>query len=136
VITRYIRLNCSLCLLALLVRPLTAWFSSGADLPALVEDCFSSLSKTDADAESAAQRWQTEQERLGGIINAKLISQALQEQFAIPPQELTVGVYMDETGGLQSIRIGLSGAAVWQDSHAIERWIEETLCCPAVVYIE
>ena len=126
--SKYLRLLCSLCLLLALVEPISALLLGVADLPARIEAYLSSLSEESEYDERAQQQWSQEQQRLDCALVAAALSQGLQREFSIAAQDMTLGVGADAAGErLVSVSVGLSGSAIWQDTHAIEDWLAQQL---------
>ena len=61
----------------------------------------------------------------------------LQDKFLIAAGDVSVEVVPDESQSLIShVRVALSGRAIWQNTHEIEQYIEKTLGCECIIYIE
>ena len=134
--SKYLRLLCSLCLLLALVEPISALLSAGVDLPARIEDYLSSLSEEAEYREQAQQQWSQEQQRLDCALVAAALSQELQREFSIAAQDVALSVRADAAGErLVSVSVGLSGSAIWQDTHAIEGWLAQQIGSSATVTV-
>lgn len=135
--SKYLRMLCSLCLLLALAEPVVMLLQTGAALPERIAAYAETLTLSPNASEEAQERWDREQQRLDGAIAARQLALALQSQFSISPDDITVTVRTDASSAqLSHVSVGLSNAAVWQNSHAIEAWIEEQLGCTASVYLE
>ena len=83
-------------------------------------------------------RQQIAQDRseLDAHLAAYAIERMLCEQFDIDANEMTVSVRVSkDEQQVESVYVALTGAAIWKDSHAIERYIREAFGCQGTVYI-
>jgi hypothetical protein len=137
-IARHIKLMTGLCLLCVLVTPVVSLLSSGIDLPARLEAALSDwLSIRDQADKDFSDRWQEEYEQLDVTFASQTIAGMLQDKFLIAAGDVSVEVVPDESQSLIShVRVALSGRAIWQNTHEIEQYIEKTLGCECIIYIE
>lgn len=130
---RHIRLIGSVCLALTLTLPLQTLIDGGKTLSEALHDWLCSIDQ-DSLTENAEHADTT---RLDGNFAALGVSQLLCTEFSLDPTQVSVSVRLnDDATALACVKIGLSGSAVWQDSHKIEEWVAQTLGCEAVVYIE
>ena len=126
------RLLCGVCMTLLLIRPITGFVESGADLSQALRDYWTDLSQQAEAQDSTAQQYR----ELDAHLVAYAIEQALCERFDITAEEMTVSIRIAVDGEqVEAVYVALSGQAVWKDSHAIERYIREAFGCTGTVYI-
>ncbi len=137
-IARHIKWMSGICLLVVLWTPLSTLFHSGETVPDRLTDALENwLNEGEASREEFDQIWQGEQERLDLVYASETIKQLIAEQFDLSLGDITVQVQTDETGQrLSLVRIGLSGRAIWIDTHKVQSFIEETIRCESTIYLE
>lgn len=139
IMAKHMRLLTGICLLFALLSPIQGLYESGVRLPDALSDLLDfMISDGRADAlEHAEERWQEELLSLDAANVVRTLSLALQERFGIAASDITVGVTLNEAGdALSRVSVGLSGHAIWQDTHAIEAYIRQILGCEVLVYIQ
>lgn len=137
-IARHIKWMSGICLLLVLWTPLSALLRGGGSVPDRLADALENwLNEGEASKEEFDQIWQGEQERLDLAYAAETIKQLIAEQFNLSLGDLSVQVQTDETGErLSLVRIGLSGRAIWIDTHKLQSFIEQQFQCESTIYLE
>ncbi len=130
------RLLCGVSLALLLLSPLSSLARGGLDLAAYVRAYVEEVQKNaDALQEEASDRLDVAQ--MDAQLAAGMLRETLCAQFSIEREEITVSVRLSESGeALDSVYIGLSGRAIWQDTGAMQAWIDDALGCRAQIYLE
>ncbi|MBE6660959.1 MAG: hypothetical protein E7605_06105 [Ruminococcaceae bacterium] len=137
-IARHIKLMTGLCLLCVLVTPVVSLLRSGIDLPGRLEAALSDwLAIRDQADKDFSDRWQEEYEQMDAAFASQTIAVMLRDEFSIAEGDVCVEVMpnADQTR-ISHVRVGLSGRAIWQNTHEIERFIIETFGCECTIYIE
>ena len=125
-----LRFLSGICLLLLLLSPIRQLAQSGLDIAGAVRSYFASFeTPSDPKEEIYAQ--------MDANLTAYAIKQGLCEHFALSAEDLTVGVRMDAAmERIDKVTVGLSGDAIWQNSHAMEEWVEKNIGVQAEVYLK
>ena len=125
------------CFLCVLVIPLSQIMAEG-NLSGRIEQMIDDwLSLGEQAQEEYNDRWEEQYEEMDAAYAEASLSYLLQERFAIAPEDVTVCVQADEAGErIVSVHVGLSGRAVWLNTHEIETYIEQMLGCECTAYIK
>ncbi len=129
---RQIRLLGGVCMLLLVLSPIKQLAQGGVDIAQAVRDYFSSLEEM-----QGPQQGEGAYTQMDANLAAYAIRQGLCEAFALASEEVTVGVRLDDAAKqIETVSVGLSGQAIWQDSHAMEEWVQKNIGCQAEIYLE
>ena len=137
-IGRHLKLMSALCLLCVLISPLTQLISRGASLPDVLTDALDGwLETSEQKKEEYTERWEQESERLDLDYAQSTVASMLAEQFSIQEKECRVEIVLrsDETV-IERIRVALSGRGIWVNTHQMQSYIKETFGCESTIYIE
>ncbi len=138
-IAQHIKWLIGICLLCVLWVPLSALLQGGGNnLPGRISDAVEQwLSGGEEAQEQYDQLWQDQQQKLDLAYAGETIRQLLCEQFERSPGEISVQVQTDEQGErLTHLRVGLSGGAIWINTHQLQEFIQKTFGCESTVYLE
>lgn len=128
---RHIRLLGGVCMLLLLLSPVQALAQGGWNIAGALQDYFASLEQPQTPPAKE------EHTQMDANLAAYATKEGLCEAFGLSAQDVTVGVHFDAVGQeIEAISIGLSGQAIWQDSHAIEEWVHKNIGVSAEIYVE
>ena len=119
------KLLCGVCLLVVLLDPLRTLAGGAQGIYDVLRDAVQQ-----AGDESASYDTRQLQEQSIRNLDAALAAEAIRagvcEQFSMASEDVTLGVRLSEDGQrIEAVNVGLSGAAIWQDSHAIRDWIAQ-----------
>ena len=134
----HIKWMSALCLLCVLITPIAKAFSEGGDLigrlGAAIDDWLAEGERTQDEYD---EYWQEQYEQLDIRYAESAVCSMIQQRFEISPQELQVELQVDEQKTrITAVRVGLSGRAVWLNTHEIEAYIEQALGCECTTYIK
>ena len=131
---RPMRLMCGVCLALTLLSPWRTLAEGGLHPgEALLNLIDAAQRESEKEQASPDMSYAT----VDGNLAAYQIRRALCDEFALDPAQVSLRVQLSERmDAVTLVRIGLSGDAIWCDSHALEAWVRQTLGCEAVVYIE
>jgi hypothetical protein len=134
----HIKWMSGICLLCILITPIAQAISSGEDVLRRLEQALDDwLDGGESAKEEYDDRWQEQYEQMDIRYAEAAISLMLQQKFEIAPKEVTVRAQPDDTGArITAVHVGLSGNAVWHNTHDLEAYIEQTLGCECTTYIE
>ena len=136
-IARHIKLMSALCLLCVLISPITSLVQSGQNIKQGLEHWISQWADEEQATEDFTQQWQEQLEQMDAAYAGELVAQMLQSKFGLAASDVRTEVMLDRTGkSIGEMRVALSGRAVWADTHAIEAYIRDTFGCDSTVYIE
>ncbi len=136
-IARHIKLMSALCLLCVLISPVTTLLRDGESIKDRLENWVSQWTDGQEMTEDFADRWQTESERLDAAYAGELIAQMLESEFEIAASDVRVELVLAQSGEtIDEIRVALTGRAIWVDTHKMEAYIHDTFGCDATIYIE
>lgn len=127
---RQMRLLSGVCMLLLLLSPVRQLAQGSVDIAGALREYFSSLEEQSEPKEDAYMQ-------IDANLAAYATKQGLCEAFALSADDITVGVRLDGAREkIEFVSIGLSGQAIWQDSHAMEEWVQKNIGCQAEVYLK
>ena len=133
----HVRFMSGLCLLCVLVTPLTQLLVDGSLADRMEGAINDWLDEGERAQEEYSDRWEEQLEEMDAVYAEACLASLLQQKFEIAAEDLTVRVETDGTGEtISAVRIGLSGRAVWINTHEMEAYIEEMLGCECTTYLE
>lgn len=137
-VARHIKWLSGICLLCVLWVPLSNLMAGGKQVPDRIFDAVEEWLDGGEDAQKEYdQYWKEQQEQLDLSYAGEAIREVLCRQFEQETSNITVGIETDETGErLALIRVGLSGKAIWLDTHQLEDFIQEMFGCESTIYLE
>jgi hypothetical protein len=137
-LSKHISLLSGLCLLCVLITPIAQAISGGGDLLGRLEGALDDwLDGGENSKEEYDDRWQEQYEQMDVRYAEAAISLMLQQKFEIAEGDVSVRLQLDDTGErIAAVQVGLSGRAVWINTHDLEAYIEQTLGCECTTYIE
>lgn len=136
-LARHVKLMSALCLLCVLIAPVTALVRDGVDIKDGLQDWMSQWADGEQLKEDFADRWQEESERLDIAYAAEVLVQMLESEFEIAASDCRVELIVAPSGEMiEMVRVALSGRAVWVDTHKMEAYIRNTFGCESTIYIE
>jgi hypothetical protein len=127
-----------ICLLCVLITPIAQAISDGGDLLGRLEGALDDwLDGGESSKEEYDDRWQEQYEQMDVRYAEAAISLMLQQKLEIAEGDVSVRLQLDDTGErIAAVQVGLSGRAVWINTHDLEAYIEQTLGCECTTYIE
>ena len=133
----HVRFMSALCLLCVMVTPLTPLLAEG-NLADRIEGAIDDwLDEGERAQEEYGGRWEEQLEEMDAAYAQACLASLLQQKFEIAAEDVAVRVETDGTGETISVvYIRLSGRAVWLNTHAMEAYIEEMLGCECTTYLE
>ena len=133
----HMRFMSALCLLCVLVTPLTPLLAEG-NLADRIEGAIDDwLDEGERAQEEYGDRWEEQLEEMDSMYAEASIASLLQQAFGIAADDLAVRVETSDTGEtITAVHIGLSGRAIWLNTHEIEAYIEEMLGCECTTYVK
>lgn len=137
-LARHIKLMSALCLLCVLVAPISSLARQEIDLPELVGRLTEQWLREQQEAEQQYEdRWQTEGERLDVALAQEMIAQMLEQRFGLLAADCRVEITTDASGTIiDHMGIMLSGQGIWTNAHEVQSYVKTTFGCEASVYIE
>jgi hypothetical protein len=134
------RLLTGVCLALYLIRPVISVAQGGLDAVGFISDFFDEISQGN---DSSGQDGDDEQEQnhMYAQMDVALAVFAIREkmcrELALNENDTTIGICLNDTGErIVLVRVGLSGTAIWKDSHAMEDWIRSNVGCDAEIYVK
>jgi hypothetical protein len=127
-----------LCLLCVLITPVCQLLSGGEGVLDRLEQALDDwLAEGEKAEEEYADQWQDQYKGMDIVYAQASISALLQQKFEIAEKEVNVRLEVDEAAErITAVSVGLSGQAVWVNTHELEAYVEQMLGCVCTTYIE
>ena len=136
-IGRHIKLMSALCLLCVLISPVTALLRDGESIKDRLQHWVSQWADEEQTTQDFENRWQTESEQLDVVYAEQLIAEMLRDEFAIAASDLGIEIVLSPSrDAIDQLRVALTGRAIWTDTHKMETYIHNTFGCDVTIYIE
>lgn len=136
-IGRHIKLMSALCLLCVLIAPMTSLVQNGEDIRQGLEHWISQWADEEQATENFTQQWQEQLEQMDTAYAGELVAQMLQSKFGLAVSDVRVTLTIDQTGkNIEEMRVALTGRAIWADTHAMDAYIRDSFGCKSTIYIE
>ena len=129
------KLLCGVCLLLVLLEPLLGLANGTQSVQQAIQEMV-----RQAQDEAASYDTQPKREQSIKDLDAALAAEALRvglcEQFSIRVEDVTVSVRLTPDGEqIAMVNVGLSGEAIWKDSHAMTDWIQRQTQSEVRIYL-
>lgn len=135
-IARHIKLMSALCLLCVMLAPLTTLLREGDSLPDRLRYWAEELTLGGEETQENMQaHWEEQCEKMDVAMAQITVADMLKETFSLADADCRVGLTVQD-GVLTQVRVALSGKAIWANTHEIQRYIEQTFGCASEIYIE
>jgi hypothetical protein len=131
-------LACGLIGVIVLITPVCQLLSGGEGVLDRLEQALDDwLAEGEKAEEEYADQWQDQYEGMDIVYAQASISALLQQKFEIAEKEVNVRLEVDEAAErITAVSVGLSGQAVWVNTHELEAYVEQILGCVCTTYIE
>ena len=135
---KHLKLMSALSLLCVLISPVSALLQEGVRLPSLLSDWTDRwLTSGEQEGTDYEERWEQEGERLDVAYAEQTVARMVEEQFSLSSGECQVRIQLGSDGqSIERMHVGLSGSAIWANSHQIKNDLSQAFGCLVEIYVE